>query len=254
MKIFNPGHGAVTVPSKDVPNVAEDGEDGAQKNVFVWYACYGSNLSEERFNCYLRGGRVEGMSRPCVGARDATPARASVVKWMLNRVFFAYAGESAWGYGGGAMLDIRQSQTYKSCLRLYKVTLQQFNDVIAQENNLAPPLPAANWLTCGELVQLRQQPHGSLQRKFEDAIYPAVAYLGEHDDAAIVTFTCLTDMANAFLSGELPTAPPANTYLTVLRRGLQELGLNEEEAIRYWKDIIARQFCKDTSVSLNKIA
>ena len=59
--------------------VAEDAEDSAQRNVFVWYACYGSDMLEGRFNCYLLGGRVKGMSRDCVGARDKTPASTSIV-------------------------------------------------------------------------------------------------------------------------------------------------------------------------------
>ena len=28
---------------------------------YVWYACFGSNILYERFNCYLEGGRIEGM-------------------------------------------------------------------------------------------------------------------------------------------------------------------------------------------------
>src|SRR5438045_8602947 len=91
-------------------------EDAKQKNVFVWYACYGSNLWEERFNCYLRGGRVDGMSHPCAGARDPTAARESLVLWMPYRVFFAHAMRSAWGYGGAAMLDVTPNQPHKSLL------------------------------------------------------------------------------------------------------------------------------------------
>ena len=37
---------------------------------YVWYACFGSNILYERFNCYLEGGRIAGMvadmvSVPC---------------------------------------------------------------------------------------------------------------------------------------------------------------------------------------------
>jgi|GEM_PF-88184 len=228
-------------------HAAEDGEDEAQKNVFVWYACYGSNLLEERFNCYLRGGRVDGMSRNCVGARDTTPASRSLVMSMPYRVFFAHAGDWGWGYGGDAMLDVRPDETYMCCMRLYKVTLQQFNDIIAQENDLVPPLPSGNWLTCDQLSHLQREEPGSLRLQFEIGDYPAVAYLGEHDDTAIVTFTCLTDTVRKFLREELPVASPSQNYLAVLRRGLQEAGLDEAEAINYWNEIITRQFVKYTS-------
>jgi histone deacetylase 4/5 len=106
-------------------------EDVKQKNVFVWYTCYGSSLCKERFNCYLRDGSVDGMSHPCVGARDPTPAQKSLVLQMPYRVFFAYAKRSAWGYGGSAMLDVKPNQKNKSFMRLYKVTLQQFNDIVS---------------------------------------------------------------------------------------------------------------------------
>ena len=140
--------------------------------------------------------------------------------------------ESAWGYGGVEMLDVRPNQVHRSCLRLYKVSLQQFNDIVAQENGRVPPL--SNSLTCEQLAYLRQQSPGSLRLQFERGYYPAVACLGERDELPIVTFTCFPEKVTAFLNGELPAAPPANNYLTVLRRGLEELGMNEAEAEKYW--------------------
>jgi histone deacetylase 4/5 len=253
VELVQPGHAGVDELSKDGCDsfYSEQEEDRAQKNVFVWYACYGSNLLEERFNCYLRGGRVNGMSRNCIGARDTRPASCSLVMWMPYRVFFAYAREMIWGCGGSAMLDVRPDDEYMCCMRLYKVTLQQFNDVIAQENNLLPPLPSGNWLTCDQLTHLQSQEPGSLRLQFENGDYPAVAYLGDHDGAAIVTFTCLTDTVRKFLSEELPADPPPQNYLLVLRRGLQEAGLDEAGAINYWNEVITRQFVKYTSYSSN---
>lgn len=232
----------MTEPDHDrrVLDTATNIEDVKQKDVLVWYSCYGSNLSEERFNCYLRGGHVKGMSRPCVGARDPTPAEKSLVLWMPYRVFFAHAMNSAWGYGGVAMLDVTPNRMHKSFMRLYKVTLQQFNDVIAQENGIKPPLPAARWLTCEQLEQFRLQESGCLRLQFESGIYPAVAYLGEQEGLPILTFTCMTEMTNDFLRGQLPAIPPADNYLAVLQRGLEESGMNEMED--YWKDIVEKQF------------
>ena len=233
----------MTTPDNDrqiSPETAADIEDAEQNNKFVWYACYSSNLCEERFNCYLSGGRVDGMSYSCTGARDATPAADSLIRWMPYRVFFAYAMRSAWGYGGVAMLDVTPNQTHKCFMRLYKVTLQQFNDIIAQENNLKPPIPTASSLTCELLGKLRLQAPGSLRVQFESGSYPAVAYLGEQDDVPIVTFTCLTETANKFLCGAFSAARPANNYLTVLRKGLKEWNVDKAEA--YWEGIIAEQF------------
>ena len=40
----------------------------------VWYAVYGTNLNEQRFSCYIKGGTPEGTSKFDVGCRDKTPA------------------------------------------------------------------------------------------------------------------------------------------------------------------------------------
>src|SRR5271163_1351354 len=137
---------------RTMPNsIDQDVEDSLEKKVSVWYGCYGSNLLQARFNCYLQGGRVPGMSKPCVGARDPTLPSKSFFKWVPYSVFFAYANESTWGFGGGVMFDLssrdkglESNKHRKSCMRLYKVTLQQFNDVVAQENGYHPPMPARN--------------------------------------------------------------------------------------------------------------
>jgi histone deacetylase 4/5 len=227
---------ALFQPSTDIM----DAEDERQKNALIWYACYGSNLSKARFNCYIMGGRVEGMSHHCVGARDSAPVRDSQVEWMPYRVFFAHISKT-WGYGGAAMLDITSSQGHECCMRLYKVTLQQFNDVVAQENDFTPPLPATNQLTYERLVDLKRQGQGAHWMLFEGSFYPAVVYLGERDNTPIVTFTCLPENVGAFLSGELPAAPPSSNYLAVMRKGLQELGMNEAQAKDYWEKRVRLQ-------------
>jgi histone deacetylase 6 len=227
---------------------AELADDHAQKDVFIWYASYGSNLLEARFNCYLFGGRVHGMSRDAPGARNSTPATESAVLRVPYRVFFAHARKSIWGFGGAAMLDVSPKDPHEVLIRLYKVTLQQFNDVVAQENGLPPPLPVRHRLKSEDLVRLRRQKPGSLSVQFEEGwnYYPAVAYLGDHNGAPILTFTCHPEDVPGFLSGELPAAPPAENYLNVLRRGVQELDQVGIDPIEYWNDFIKGQFGEQT--------
>jgi hypothetical protein len=76
--------------------------------------------------------------------------------------------------------------------------------------------------------------------QFDTGVYPAVAYLGELEEPPMLTFTCMTETVNEFLSGQLPAKPPADNYLAVLQRGLEELGMDETE--NYWTDIIEEQF------------
>jgi len=223
---------------------AELADDLEQKDVFVWYASYGSNLLEARFNCYIFGGRVDGMARDSYGARDPTPASASTVLRLPYRVFFAHARRSFWGFGGAAMLDLAPKDSHEALIKLYKVTLQQFNDIVAQENGLRPPLPVQHRLRCKDLAGLRNQEPGSVSVQFDAGsnCYPAVAYLGDHDGEPILTFTCLPEDVPGFLTGELPAAPPAKNYLNVLRKGVEELKQVGTDPIQYWDDFIEGQF------------
>ncbi len=69
----------------------------------VWYVAYGSNLSQERFGYYLRGGQPPGAQRSYPGCRDQTPPRAVVGVRIPGRIRFG--GVSlVWG-GGLAYLD-----------------------------------------------------------------------------------------------------------------------------------------------------
>jgi hypothetical protein len=47
---------------------AADSEKDAAPH-YVWYACFGSNILLERFNCYLQGGRIAGMVADMVSSR-----------------------------------------------------------------------------------------------------------------------------------------------------------------------------------------
>lgn len=245
--VFYSGQGKPSVNDFDC-NLADsitaisEAEDLGQQNRFVWYSTFGSNLSHRRMNCYIQGGRVEGMSRDCIGARDRTPMRDSLIKWMPYRVFFAHVSD-VWGIGGAAMLDVSQGQSLGCCMRLYKLTLHQFNDVVAQENGLKLPLMEGYQLTCAELDDLQQRAIGSHLLKFREqqTYYPAVVYLGDHDDIPIVTFSCPPEQVNAFLNGELPAAPPSKAYLAIMTKGLQECGMTQQQAEAYWEERVRSQ-------------
>ena len=104
----------------------------------MWYASFGSNILLERFECYLRGGRIDGMVRDMPGSRDPTPPLASTF-WVdvPHRLFFAHSSPT-WAGGGVAFMDVDTlvDPTMATAFRLYRVTLEQFNDVLAQENGM----------------------------------------------------------------------------------------------------------------------
>lgn len=115
---------------------------------YVWYACYGSNLREQRFNCYLAGGQPEGATVTQPGARDNTaPVLDDLFltdDWQLT-----FARQSS-SWDGKAVAFLTKSQervqeekanaSKMTCLRIYQVKFQQFVDVYLQENGIDPNL------------------------------------------------------------------------------------------------------------------
>jgi hypothetical protein len=95
----------------------------------VWYAGYGSNLSRDRFSCYIAGGTPAGTIRTYDGCRDRTPPRRTTALRFPGAL--AFAGESTvWG-GGTAFLD--PGGDNEVVARAYLVTVDQLDDVAAQE-------------------------------------------------------------------------------------------------------------------------
>jgi hypothetical protein len=72
-------------------------------NALVWYVAYGSNLSQDRFACYLQGGQPAGARRSYPGCRDRTPPREVVGLRLPGRVRFGGLSR-VWG-GGLAFFD-----------------------------------------------------------------------------------------------------------------------------------------------------
>ena len=125
---------------------------------YVWYASFGSNILLERFECYLRGGRIDGMVRDMPGSRDPTPPLASTF-WVdvPHRLFFAHSSPT-WAGGGVAFMDVDTlvDPTMATAFRLYRVTLEQFNDVLAQENGMTPGDPGCRELTVDDANRLAE--------------------------------------------------------------------------------------------------
>ena len=85
------------------PRPARDRAPRADVNALVWYVAYGSNLSQDRFACYLQGGQPAGARRSYPGCRDRTPPREVVGLRLPGRIRFGGLSR-VWG-GGLAFLD-----------------------------------------------------------------------------------------------------------------------------------------------------
>ena len=69
----------------------------------IWYVAYGSNLSRERFCCYLHGGRPDGNYRAYPGCRDTSDPLDSFGLMIPGGLYFA--GRSSGWRAGMAFYD-----------------------------------------------------------------------------------------------------------------------------------------------------
>ncbi|KAI3454721.1 hypothetical protein Pfo_011384 [Paulownia fortunei] len=198
----------------------------------IWYATYGSNMSISRFRCYIEGGRTDGMRRPCVGSMDKSKPKEIIWKTFPHRLFFARECTTTWGPGGVAFLHPKSNVQEKTYMCLYKITLEQFNDVLLQENvssyDMSHPLFD---LTALQTIQTAK----CISVEFvQRGWYHNVVYLGKEKDIPILTMTCTLSDVDSFISGKFPINPPCKEYANTLVKGLVEgKQLSEEEASAY---------------------
>ena len=183
----------------------------------VWYVSYGSNLSSERFRVYLEGGRAPGRATAQAGARDRSLWSADRSVHLDRRLFFA-GWSGGWG-GGVAHVDPAPGSADPTVAgptlaRAYLVTVEQFQDVLAQESGrpVGTEVDLAPALASGQAV-------------VGEGTYDRVLAIGTLEGRPMLTFT--TPRAPR----ELTPNRPSVAYLATIVAGLVEShGLTEPEA------------------------
>ncbi|CAI5483470.1 unnamed protein product [Closterium sp. Yama58-4] len=130
-----------------------------EEETFVWYASYGSNMLEERFMCYIRG--AAGMGGEA-GVQVHHPPG------------------SKGGHPGTA-------HTY---VRMYKITLRQFNEVVAQENSRSASLLATtnhSLLSLSLLAKLSSRLLNALPASSLQGPSPSVPFESSRTPAALAS-------------------------------------------------------------------
>ncbi|CAJ1944185.1 unnamed protein product [Sphenostylis stenocarpa] len=201
-------------------------------NVYIWYASYGSNMWKARFNCYLAGGQVDGMVKHCSGSANRTLPKEILWKNFPCHIFFGRDSSDSWGQGGVAFLNPEKKLTDKTYMCMYKISLEQFNDILFQENALSldadSPLFDINTLNA-----ISDKEFNSLE-VVKGAWYGNIVYLGKEQDVPVITMTCSLLDIKRFKSGKLPLRAPNEAYANSLIKGLVEgEKLSEAEAIAY---------------------
>ena len=107
---------------------------------YVWYAGYGSNLSRQRFLCYIQGGTPTYGKTPNHGCFDITEPPLERQYIINYELYFAIpdngVGTERWGPGGVAFIDPKRNKKASTICRIWKITEEQYEDVCGQEGKL----------------------------------------------------------------------------------------------------------------------
>jgi hypothetical protein len=167
----------------------------------IWYVGYGSNLSEQRFLCYIKGG-TPGFGKKCYGGcTDKTQPKDNRPKTIHYPLYFALPGRSKettnWGCGGVAFIGPRKDEKIKTLCRLWKITKEQYTEVKEQEGE--------GW-------------------------YNEEIEIGKEDGMLIYTITSKVDLDNIL--------PPSEAYLKTIALGLRETwNFDNKEIVNYLIEI-----------------
>jgi len=185
----------------------------------VWYASYGSNILESRFHCYILGGQPNGAQKTNPGCTDKTLPIDKAGVSINSELYFA-KNAKGWDSCGVGFIDPELNDNIQTYGRMYLITVEQFVEVVKQENNFK-----------GELrIDLKEaKEKGSLVVK-EHSWYGNLLYLGEQKGHPIFTFTNERKLTEAI-------NPPSEQYLRTIINGLKETyHLNEIELKEYFEN------------------
>lgn len=189
-------------------------EDGMDQ---IWYACYGSNIREERFMCYINGGTPPGAVKNFQGCSDKTKPKGSKPFIINHEMYFAKEAET-WNGGGICFLRPERDENVETLGRTYLINSSQFKDLVRQELKFE-----------GEIViDFRELIDNGHYDCMTQGRYGHLLYLGEIEGKPVVTFT-----SEIYLEDEIN--PPSEAYLSTIIKGLKEIyDLKDAEIIEYF--------------------
>lgn len=186
----------------------------------VWYASYGSNLLEDRFNCYIQGGQPKGSNNIYKGCTDKTLPTESEEIYIKSELYFANKSKS-WNGSGVGFIKTDFNENKSTLGRMYLITQEQFVEVVKQEtnNNSDLNIDFEKAKKSGSIIFRKKSWYGNL------------LYLGEQNGNPIFTFTNernLNDKINA----------PNKEYLSMIISGIKETyNLSDLEIKEYLEEI-----------------
>lgn len=175
---------------------------------YIWYVGYGSNLSERRFLCYIKGEIPRFGKKKNDGCKKASTLPAENKPVIIHySLYFALPNNLKetpnWGRGGVAFIGYHEDKGSKTYCRMWKITREQYEEVRDQEGRY--------W-------------------------YGKEIPLGEDGGVPIYTITNQTVLSNIIC--------PSDAYIKTIALGLKETyKFNEEQIADY---LITKEGIKDS--------
>jgi len=191
-----------------------------KSNNYVWYASYGSNLSKDRFKCYIDGGTAMGADIRDPGCRDSSPPLKDKSVKINNELVFT--GECfKWSNKGVAVIDFNKSENVFTYARMYLITKQQFIDIVKQENGLKVESKLN--------IDFDYAKNNESEIIFKNKMYGRILYVGQEEGYPIFSFTTCEPISKLYIN------EPSKEYLQMIGRGLKEShNLSKEEIVKYF--------------------
>lgn len=154
--------------------------------------------------CYISGGRPAGADRNYKGCRNrSAPEKSKPIK--INAELYFARRSKTWQGGGVAFINPEADRHKITLGRMYLITKEQFTELVKQESRYEEEL----------LLDLEKAiEQGSVITDIP-SWYGKLLFLGQEEDYPIFSFT-----NEHYLAGEVN--PPAESYLQIIRRGLEE--------------------------------
>lgn len=184
----------------------------------IWYACYGSNIMEERFMCYIQGGTPAGAVKNFQGCSDKTKPKDSK-PFIINReMYFAKEAET-WNGGGICFLKANRDETIETLGRTYLINSSQFKDLVRQELKFDGEIEI-------DFEELKNKGHYDCMTSGR---YGHLIYLGDIEGKPVVTFT-----SEDYLEDEINQ--PSEAYISTIIKGIKEVhDLSNPEIFEYFR-------------------
>ncbi len=183
----------------------------------VWYACYGSNMLEERFLCYIRGGQPKGANTNYEGCRDKTLPTDNEDFYICSELYFARES-TIWDNGGVAFISTSFGKQASTLGRIYLVTKEQLIDIAKQETSTKTELllDFEKAIENGSYIFKRPSWYGNLM------------YLGQQNEYPIFTLTNENELQTLM--------KPSRNYIKTICDGIKEAhGVDSKTIFEYLK-------------------